>query len=159
MRRYRPDRRGWSPAPGAIAVDRTDGDGRLQMRRKVDRVRQTTVPCRANHKLAVRHRAIDGRINLRCPVAIRGSSTGCRRPRPRPNRYRRPPLRAQCLRDYAAGGRTRCGVELRVDALVLEGVLPDHARRQALDGGADARRAEAFIIFAPADRRRPRSRP
>src|SRR5271166_562018 len=59
--------------------------------------------------------------------------------------------RTERLRDHAAGGRTRRRVEFGVGALMLVDVLPHHARREALDRGAHARRAEALVIFAPAD--------
>jgi hypothetical protein len=45
---------------------------------------------------------------------------------------------AERLGHHAASGRTRRGIKLGVDALVLEGVLSDHACRQALDGRAHA---------------------
>ena len=53
--------------------------------------------------------------------------------------------------DDAAGTWTRRAIELGVDALVLAWGLPDHARRQALDHGGDAWRAEALVELAPAD--------
>ena len=51
----------------------------------------------------------------------------------------------------AAGGRPRDRIELRVDPLVIADRLADDAGRELLDGGADARRAEAFVVLAPAD--------
>ena len=58
---------------------------------------------------------------------------------------------ADGLGDDAAGAGPGGAVELGVDALVLAGRLPDHARRQALDHRADAGRAEALVELAPAD--------
>ena len=55
------------------------------------------------------------------------------------------------LGDDAAGSRPRGAVELGIDALVLADRLADDARRQPLDDGADARRAEALVELAPAD--------
>jgi hypothetical protein len=37
--------------------------------------------------------------------------------------------RAKRQRHHAAGGGARCGEKLGIDALVMEGVLADHARR------------------------------
>jgi len=59
--------------------------------------------------------------------------------------------RAERLRHNAACGGTRGREQLGVNSLVLEYVLPDHASRQALDRGADAGRAKAFVELAPAD--------
>src|ERR1700733_3705825 len=59
--------------------------------------------------------------------------------------------RANRLGDDATGSGAGCRKELGIDSFVLESVLPDHARRQALDHGTDAGRAEAFVEFAPAD--------
>src|SRR5262249_39325008 len=59
--------------------------------------------------------------------------------------------RSESKGHHAAGSRARCGEQLGIDAFVLESVLADHARRQPLDRGGHARRAEALVILAPAD--------
>ncbi len=58
---------------------------------------------------------------------------------------------AQRLRHDAAGARPRRAVELGIDALVLAHGLADDPRAEAVDDGADARRAEALVELAPAD--------
>ena len=58
---------------------------------------------------------------------------------------------AERLRDDAAGRGPRRRSKLGVDALVLDRVWPTTRARQALDHGADARRAEALVELAPAD--------
>src|SRR5205807_1597888 len=59
--------------------------------------------------------------------------------------------RAERQRDHAAGGRSRRAVELRIDPLMLAGVMADHARRQPLDRSRNAGRAKPLVEFAPAD--------
>ena len=59
--------------------------------------------------------------------------------------------RAERQRDHAAGGRACRGKQLRIDPLMLEGVLADHPRREPLDRRGHAGRAKALVIFAPAD--------
>lgn len=59
--------------------------------------------------------------------------------------------RTEGLRHHAAGGGTRRSEQFGKDALVLEDVLPDDTGREALDGGANAGRAETLVEFAPAD--------
>src|SRR6516164_6549131 len=59
---------------------------------------------------------------------------------------------AKRLRDHAAGCRPRRREQFGVDTLVLEDILPGHPPRQSLNRRADAWRAKAFVILAPADR-------
>ncbi len=59
--------------------------------------------------------------------------------------------RAERLRHDAAGRGAGRRKKLRIDALVLEGVLSHHPRRQALDRRTDAGRAKTFVKFAPAN--------
>src|SRR5258708_20233846 len=59
--------------------------------------------------------------------------------------------RAECLGYDAAGRGARRGEKLRIDALVLKGILSHHPCRQTLDRSTDAGRPKAFVEFAPAD--------
>src|SRR5262245_5074138 len=54
------------------------------------------------------------------------------------------------LGHHAARAGSRQAMQLLIDALVLADRLPNDAGRQALDNAAYARRAKAFIEFAPA---------
>src|SRR5882757_2519040 len=58
---------------------------------------------------------------------------------------------AERQRHHAAGGRPRRGEQFRVDPLVLERILADHARREAFDRRRHAGRAKTLVIFAPTD--------
>ena len=58
--------------------------------------------------------------------------------------------RTERQRHHAAGGRPGRGKQLGIDALVLEGVLADHAGRQPLDRDADAGGAKTLVELAPA---------
>ena len=58
---------------------------------------------------------------------------------------------AERQRHHAAGGGPRRRGQFGKDPLMRDHVLPDDAAGQPLDRGADARRAEPLVIFAPAD--------
>src|SRR6185437_14020110 len=59
--------------------------------------------------------------------------------------------RTQPLGDHTARGRTGRGVQLGIDALVVERALPDHARGAALDHRRHAGRPEPLVKLAPPD--------
>jgi hypothetical protein len=59
--------------------------------------------------------------------------------------------RGERLGDDAAGAGTGRRKQLGMDSLVLQRVLPDHARRKPLDRRAEPGGAEAFVKLAPAD--------
>src|SRR5260370_1112513 len=59
-------------------------------------------------------------------------------------------MRAQIAQYLSVDVDLRCE-KLRMDSVMLEGILSHHPRRETLDRRTDAGRAEAFVKFAPAD--------
>ena len=59
--------------------------------------------------------------------------------------------RGDRLRHHAAGGGTRRGIKLGIDALVVADRLPDDLGGELRDDRADAGRAEVLGELAPAD--------